>query len=135
MKKLLTLVFYFNLIFFCFDIKDVNTIDDIALIYDNDSLNDQKYYNISFYNLYLSEIDNAFKNLDIQIVSVTPEDYDKMPFTSTDNIIETIKKDLIENGYEEKAINVYKNNFKIKSMVVISTKKDMIALESRVKII
>ncbi len=78
MKKLLTLIFYFNLLFFFFDIKEVNTIDDIALIYDNDSLYDQKYYNISFYDFYLSELNNSFKDLDIQIISITPEHYEKM---------------------------------------------------------
>lgn len=135
MKKLLTLIFYFNLLFFFFDIKDVNTIDDIALIYDNDSMYDEKYYNISFYDFYLSELNETFKDLDIKIISVTPEDYEKIEFISVDNIIERVKNNLINDGKEEQAINVYQNNFRIKSMVVISTKKDMIELEKRVKII
>lgn len=135
MKKILTLIFYFNLLFFFFDIKDVNTIDNIALIYNNDSMYDEKYYNISFYDFYLSELNETFKDLDIKIISVTPEDYKKIEFISVDNIIERVKNDLINDGKEEQAINVYQNNFRIKSMVVISTKKDMIELEKRVKII
>ncbi len=135
MKKLLTLIFYFNLLFFFFDIKEVNTIDDIALIYDNDSLYDQKYYNISFYDFYLSELNNSFKDLDIQIISITPEHYEKMEFISADKVIERVKNDLINEGKIEQAINVYQDNFRIKSMVVISTKKDMLELEKRVKII
>lgn len=135
MKKLLTLIFYFNLLFFSFDIKDVNTIDDIALIYDNDELYDQKYYSISFYDFYLNELNDSFKDLDIEIISVTPEDYKKMEYISVDNIIERVKNDLIKEGKVEQAINVYQNNFRIKSMVVLSTKKDMLELEKRVKII
>lgn len=135
LKKILTLIFYFNLLFFFFDIKDVNTIDNIALIYNNDSMYDEKYYNISFYDFYLSELNETFKDLDIKIISVTPEDYKKIEFISVDNIIERVKNDLINDGKEEQAINVYQNNFRIKSMVVISTKKDMIELEKRVKII
>ncbi len=135
MKKLLTLIFYFNLLFFFFDIKEVNTIDDIALIYDNDSLYDQKYYNISLYDFYLSELNNSFKDLDIQIISITPEHYEKMEFISADKVIERVKNDLINEGKIEQAINVYQDNFRIKSMVVISTKKDMLELEKRVKII
>lgn len=135
MKKILTLIFYFNLLFFFFDIKDLNSIDDIALIYDNNSINDEKYYNISFYDFYLNELNDSFKDLDIKIISVTPEDYEKIEFISVDNIIERVKNNLINDGKEEQAINVYQNNFRIKSMVVISTKKDMIELEKRVKII
>ena len=135
LKKLLTLIFYFNLLFFFFDIKDVNTIDDIALIYDEDGLYDQKYYEISFYDFYLNELEDSFKDLNIQIISVTPEDYEKIEFISVDKVIEKVKNDLINEGKVEQAINVYQNNFKIKSMVVISTKKDMLELESRVKII
>lgn len=135
MKKLLTFIFYFGLLFFFFDIKDVNTIDNIALIYDNDSLYDEKYYNISFYDFYLSELEDSFKDLDVKILSITPEGYDKMDFVSIDKVIEDVKNNLINEGNEEKAINVYANNFKIKSMVLISTKKDMLELEKRVKII
>lgn len=135
MKKILTLIFYFNLLFFFFDIKEVNTIDDIALIYDNDSLYDQKYYNISFYDFNLSELKDTFKNLDIQIISITPEYYEKMEFISADKVIERVKNDLINEGKIEQAINVYQDNFRIKSMIVISTKKDMLELERRVKII
>lgn len=135
MKKILTLIFYFNLLFFFFDIKEVNTIDDIALIYDNDELYDQKYYNISFYDFYLSELNNSFKDLDIQIISITPEHYEKMEFISADKVIERVKNDLINEGKIEQAINVYQDNFRIKSMVVISTKKDMLELERRVKIV
>lgn len=135
MKKLLTLIFYFNLLFFFFDIKDLNSIDDIALIYDNDELYDQKYYSISFYDFYLNELNDSFKDLDIEIISVTPEDYKKMEYISVDNIIERVKNDLIKEGKIEQAINVYQNNFRIKSMVVLSTKKDMLELEKRVKII
>ncbi len=135
MKKLLTLIFYFNLLFFFFDIKDLNSTDDIALIYDNDELCDQKYYNISFYDFYLNELNDSFKDLDIEIISITPEDYEKMEYISVDNIIERVKNDLIKEGKVEQAINVYQNNFRIKSMVVLSTKKDMLELEKRVKII
>ena len=135
MKKILTLIFYFNLLFFFFDTKDVNTIDDIALIYDNDSLYDQKYYEISFYDFYLNELEDSFKDLNIQIISVTPEDYEKIEFISVDKVIEKVKNDLINKGKVEQAINVYQNNFRIKSMVVISNKKDMLELEKRVKII
>ena len=135
LKKLLTFIFYFGLLFFFFDIKDVNTIDNIALIYDNDSLYDEKYYNISFYDFYLSELEDSFKDLDVKILSITPEGYDKMDFVSIDKVIEDVKNNLINEGNEEKAINVYANNFKIKSMVLISTKKDMLELEKRVKII
>jgi len=135
LKKILTLIFYFNLLFFFFDTKDVNTIDDIALIYDNDSLYDQKYYEISFYDFYLNELEDSFKDLNIQIISVTPEDYEKIEFISVDKVIEKVKNDLINKGKVEQAINVYQNNFRIKSMVVISNKKDMLELEKRVKII
>ena len=135
MKRLLTLIFYFNLLFFFFDVKDLNSIDDIALIYDNNNLNDEEYYNISFYDFYLNELEDSFKDLDIKILSITPEDYEKISFISVDKVIEEVKNNLINSGNEEKAINVYKNNFKIKSMVVVSTKKDMIELEKRVKII
>ncbi len=135
LKRLLTLIFYFNLLFFFFDVKDLNSIDDIALIYDNNNLNDEEYYNISFYDFYLNELEDSFKDLDIKILSITPEDYEKISFISVDKVIEEVKNNLINSGNEEKAINVYKNNFKIKSMVVVSTKKDMIELEKRVKII
>ena len=135
MKRLLTLIFYFNLLFFFFDVKDLNSIDDIALIYDNDSMYDEKYYNISFYDFYLSELNETFKDLDIKILSITPEDYEKIEYISVDKVIEDVKNNLINSGKEEQAINVYQNNFRIKSMVVISTKKNMIELEKRVKII
>lgn len=135
MKKLLTLIFYFGLLFFFFDIKDLNSIDDIALIYDNDSLYDEKYYDISFYDFYLSELESSFKGLDIKILSITPEDYEKISFISVDKVIEDVKNNLINEGKVEESINVYSNNFKIKSMVLISTKKDMLELESRIKII
>ena len=135
LKRLLTLIFYFNLLFFFFDVKDLNSIDDIALIYDNDSMYDEKYYNISFYDFYLSELNETFKDLDIKILSITPEDYEKIEYISVDKVIEDVKNNLINSGKEEQAINVYQNNFRIKSMVVISTKKNMIELEKRVKII
>lgn len=135
MKKLLTLIFYFNLLFFFFNIKNLNSIDDIALIYDNDELYDQKYYNISFYDFYLNELNDSFKDLDIEIISITPEDYEKMEYISVDNIIERVKDALIKEGKVEQAINVYQNNFRIKSMVVLSAKKDMLELEKRIKII
>jgi hypothetical protein len=135
LKKILTLIFYFNLLFFFFDIKDANTIDDIALIYDTDELYDQKYYDISFYDFYLNELNNSFKDLDIKILSITLEDYEKMEYISVDNIIERIRNNLIDEGKVEQAINSYKSNFKIKSMIVISTKKDILELENRVKII
>ena len=67
MKRILTLILCFILLFFFFDVKDVNTIDDIALIYDNDSMYDEKYYSISFYEFYLSEFKSAFKDLDISV--------------------------------------------------------------------
>ncbi len=135
MKKLLTLIFYFNLLFFFFDIKDLNSIDDIALIYDNDSLYDEKYYNISFYDFYLSELEESIKDLDIKIISITPEDYEKLEFISVDKVIEEVKNSLINDNKDEEAINVYQNNFRIKSMVVISTKENIIELEKRIKII
>lgn len=135
MKRLLTLIFYFNLLFFFFDIKDLNSIDDIALIYDNKNLEDEEYYNISFYDFYLSELEDSFDGLDIKILSITPEDYEKINFISVDKVIEKVKNDLIDEGKVEEAINVYENNFKIKSMVLISTKKDILKLEGRVKII
>ena len=135
MKKLLTLIFYFGLLFFFFDIKDLNSIDDIALIHDNDSLYDEKYYDISFYDFYLSELESSFKGLDIKILSITPEDYEKISFISVDKVIEDVRNNLINEGKVEESINVYSNNFKIKSMVLISTKKDMLELESRIKII
>lgn len=135
MKKLLTLVFYFNLLFFFFDVKDLNSIDDIALIYDNKNLEDEEYYNISFYDFYLSELEDSFDGLDVKILSITPEDYDKINFISVDKVIEKVKNDLIDEGKVEEAINVYENNFKIKSMVLIGTKKDILKLEKRIKII
>jgi hypothetical protein len=135
LKKLLTLIFYFNLLFFFFDIKDLNSIDDIALIYDNDSLYDEKYYNISFYDFYLSELEESIKDLDIKIISITPEDYEKLEFISVDKVIEEVKNSLINDNKDEEAINVYQNNFRIKSMVVISTKENIIELEKRIKII
>lgn len=135
MKRLLTLIFYFNLLFFFFDIKDLNSIDDVALIYDNNNLNDEEYYDISFYDFYLNELEDSFKGLDIKILSITLEDYDKINFISVDKVIEEVKNNLIKEGKEEESINVYKNKFKIKSMVVVSTKKDMIELEGRIKII
>ena len=135
LKKLLTLIFYFGLLFFFFDIKDLNSIDDIALIYDNDSLYDEKYYDISFYDFYLSELEESFKVLDIKILSITPEDYGKISFISVDKVIEEVKNNLIGENRIEESINVYSNNFKIKSMVLISTKKDMLELERRIKII
>ena len=91
MKRLLTLIFYFNLLFFFFDVKDLNSIDDIALIYDNDSMYDEKYYNISFYDFYLSELNETFKDLDIKILSITPEDYEKIEYISVDKVIEETK--------------------------------------------
>lgn len=135
MKKLLTLIFYFNILFFFFDIKDLNSIDDITLIYDNDSLYDEKYYNISFYDFYLSKLEESIKDLDIKIISITPENYEKMEFISVDKVIEEVKNNLINDNKDEEAINVYQNNFKIKSMVVISTKENIIELEKRIKII
>lgn len=135
LKKLLTLVFYFNLLFFFFDVKDLNSIDDIALIYDNKNLEDEEYYNISFYDFYLSELEDSFDGLDVKILSITPEDYDKINFISVDKVIEKVKNDLIDEGKVEEAINVYENNFKIKSMVLIGTKKDILKLEKRIKII
>lgn len=135
LKKLLTLIFYFNIIFFFFDIKDLNSIDDVALIYDNRNIEDEEYYNISFYDFYLNELNDTFKDLDIKILSITLEDYDKISFISVDKVIEEIKNNLIKEGREEESINVYKNNFKINSMVLISTKKDILKLEDRVHII
>ena len=135
MKRLLTLIFYFNLLFFFFDIKDLNSIDDVALIYDNNNLNDEEYYDISFYDFYLNELEESFKDLDIKILSITLEDYDKINFISADKVIEEVKNNLIDSGKVEESINVYKNRFKIKSMVLVSTKKDMIELERRIKII
>ena len=70
LKKLLTLIFYFNIIFFFFDIKDLNSIDDVALIYDNRNIEDEEYYNISFYDFYLNELHDNFKVLDIKILSI-----------------------------------------------------------------
>ena len=135
LKKLLTLIFYFNLLFFFFDVKDLNSIDDVALIYDNNNLNDEEYYDISFYDFYLNELEDSFNGLDIKILSITPEDYEKISFISVDKVIESVRNNLIDSGKVEESINVYKNKFKIKSMVVVSTKKDMIELERRIKII
>ncbi len=135
LKRLLTLIFYFNLLFFFFDIKDLNSIDDVALIYDNNNLNDEEYYDISFYDFYLNELEDSFNGLDIKILSITLEDYGKLNFISVDKVIEEVKNNLIDSGKVEESINVYKNKFKIKSMVVVSTKKDMIELEGRIKII
>ncbi len=135
LKKLLTLIFYFNILFFFFNIKDLNSIDDIALIYDNKNIYDEEYYNISFYDFYLNELEDSFKDLDIKILSITLEDYDKISFISVDKVIEEVKNNLIDSGKVEESINVYKNRFKIKSMVLVSTKKDMIELEGRIKII
>ena len=135
LKRLLTLIFYSSLLFFFFDVKDLNSIDDIALVYDNKNLEDEEYYNISFYDFYLNELEDAFKDLDIKILSITPEDYDKINFISVDKVIEEVKNNLIDSGKVEESINVYKNNFKIKSMVLIGTKKDILKLEKRIKII
>lgn len=135
LKKLLALIFYSSLLFFFFDVKDLNSIDDIALVYDNKNLEDEEYYNISFYDFYLNELEDAFKDLDIKILSITPEDYEKINFISVDKVIEKVKNDLIDEGKVEEAINVYENNFKIKSMVLIGTKKDILKLEKRIKII
>lgn len=126
MKKIVYSIFMFFLSFFFFNIKTVNTIDDIALVY-NEKEDAEKYYTISFYDFDIYDLDEAFKDLDIKILSIKPINCEKLYYVNTYKLIEEYNKSFSELGLLK--------SFKIESMVIISTKNELLELEKRVDII
>lgn len=145
MKKALIFIIIFVSFFSFLNIKSVNTIDSIALVYDKNNLYEQEIFNINFYSFNVKEIPEVFKDLDIKIISVSPikELYKINDLVIrgnsleeiTSNLLEDYTDNLIEIGFEDEALYFEQQGFNIESMKIICLVKDLIVLESRVKII
>lgn len=145
MKKTLIFIIIFLFFFSFLNIKSVNTIDSLVLMYDKNNLFEQEIFNINFYSFNVKEIPKVFKDLDIEIISVTPiKDLYKVKDLSTrgnslseitSNLIKDYTDNLIKSGYEEEALYFEQQGFNIESMKILCVIKDLIVLESRVKII
>lgn len=116
--------------FFFFDIKDVNTIDDVALIYDKKE-NTEEYFSVSFYDFNVLDLDRVFKGLNIKILSVKPYNYDKIYYDNTYKLIEEYNKKYLDNSF----IVTTLKSFQIENMVIICTQSELSRLESRIGII
>ena len=121
--------------FFFFDIKKINTIDDIVLLHGDLQLYEENFYNINFKNFNIYELDNAFKDLDIKIISIKVNDLNKIGYTSSSKLIETYKNNLINQNLVEQGINSELRGFKIESMLILCTRNELEKLEKRVDII
>ncbi len=145
MKKSLTFVTIFICLFSFLNVKSVNTIDSMVLMYERDNLFEEDIFNINFFSFNVKEIPEVFKDLDIEIISVKPiEDlYESDDLSErgnsfkeiTSNLINRYTNNLIKKGYEEEALYYEQQGFNIQSMKIRCLIKDLIILESRVKII
>ncbi len=134
MKKIVFYFLFSFLSFFFFGIKDINTIDELALIYNQKDLEEQNYYKLNFYDFNIFELENVFKNLNIKIITLKPKYGESLEYKNTLSFTENYKEYLMNKGYDKEAASIELNGFKIDSMYILSTKEDLIKLEKRVKI-
>lgn len=145
MKKFCLFIIIFLSFFSFLNVRSVNTIDSLALIYDKNNLYEQDIFKINFFSFNVKEIPQVFKDLDIKIISVSPikELYKMEDLTVRGNSLEAISSNLIKDytnrlinmGYDDAALYFEQKGFNIESMQILCLIKDLIDLESRVKII
>lgn len=143
MKKITFIIILF--IFFFYNIRSINTIDSIVLMYEQDNIYEEDIFNINFFSFNIMNIPQIFKDLDIKIISVKPEEnlYYKKSIKAFGNTYEEITKNLLKdystilnnNGYVEQSYYFEQKGFNITSMKIRCIIKELIELEKRVKII
>lgn len=134
MKKIVFYFLFSFLSFFFFGIKDINTIDELALIYNQKDLEEQNYYKLNFYDFNIFELEKIFKDLNIKIITLKPEYGESLEYKNTLEFIKNYKEYLIGKGYEKEVTSIELNGFEIDSMYILSTKEDLIKLEQRISI-
>lgn len=145
MKKSLLLISFFFFLFLFLNIKKINTIDSMVLMYEKDDLFEQDIFDINFYAFNVKEIPKAFRDLDIEIIRVVPKkdlydnealsvignNYEEITF----NLMKKYSKRLAAKGHEDQSLYYLQQGFSIQSMKIRCLIKDLTVLESRINII
>lgn len=145
MKKSISFIIIFVFLFSFVNVKSVNTIDSVVLMYEKNNIFEENYFDLTFFSFNVKEIPQKFKDLEVEIISVKPVSdlFDSNILTSRGNTFEEITSNLIkkysstimEKGYDEQALYYEQQGFNIESMRVKCLVKDLIILERRINIV